>query len=80
MGSGGKKKSRKGGPRQHLPKVGSPEDIKESQREERHMVMQDVGIPVDRLEGSGTGRVLIWVGGAVVVLIALAGLALLILR
>ena len=81
MGSGGKKKrSRKGGPVKHLPKVGSEEDIRRSQREERHMVMRDIGVPVDRMEGSGAGRVAVLVVGGVLVIAALAGLALLIFR
>lgn len=80
MGSKGKKRNRRGGPVQHLPKVGSEEDIRRSQRAERHTVMRDVGIPVDRMEDSGAGRTVLWVAGAVVVVIVLAGLALLVFR
>ena len=80
MGSKGKKKSRRGGPVKHLPKVGTEEDIRRSQRDERHMVMRDVGVPVDRIEDSGSGRALLWIAGVVVVVIVLAGLALLIFR
>jgi hypothetical protein len=44
------------------------------------MVMRDVGVPVDRIEDSGSGRALLWIAGVVVVVIVLAGLALLIFR
>jgi hypothetical protein len=44
MGSRGEKHSRKGGQRQHLPKVGTRDDIRAEQHREREAVADTMGL------------------------------------
>jgi len=67
------KRSRRGKGRQHLPKVGTQDEIREEQHLEREAVLGNFGIH----PGSGTGKVWSWVAGIVVViLVVLAVVAL----
>lgn len=65
MGSRGMKRSRKGGPRQHLPKVGTRDELHEEQHLEREAVgdvMGLGGIPSWVRWGA------LWVGAAILVI------------
>lgn len=72
MGSSGSKKSRKGGHRQHLDKVGqhSHSAAAQEQARERSAVMDVMG-----MGGSGSvSRVIVWVIGAILLVCAIAAL------
>jgi hypothetical protein len=44
MGSQGEKHSRKGGQRQHLPKVGTRDEAREEQHQEREAIADTIGL------------------------------------
>ena len=67
MGSSGSKKTRKGKPRQHLAKVGTPAENRHTQHAAEHDVVGNFGV-----HGKGW---LFW--GAVVVLVAIVAISLL---
>ncbi|MFM8303057.1 MAG: hypothetical protein ACKOA9_01975 [Actinomycetota bacterium] len=72
MGSSGSKKSRKGGKRQHLDKVGqhTHSAAAHEQARERAAVMDVMG-----LGGSGTaGRAVVWTIGVVLLVMAIVAL------
>ena len=72
MGSSGSKKSRKGGKRQHLEKVGqhSHNAAVQEQRRERSAVMDVMG-----MGGSGgAGRTVVWTIGAILLIMAIVAL------
>jgi len=72
MGSSGSKKSRKGGKRQHLDKVGqhTHNAAAQEQRRERSAVMDVMG-----MGGSGgAGRSIVWIIGVILLVMAIVAL------
>ncbi len=72
MGSSGSKKSRKGGKRRHLDKVGqhTHDAAAQSQRRERSAVMDVMG-----MGGSGgAGRTVVWTIGVILLVMAIVAL------
>lgn len=72
MGSSGSKKSRKGGKRQHLDKVGqhTHHAAAQEQRRERSAVMDVMG-----MGGSdGAGRTVMWTIGVILLIMAIVAL------
>ena len=65
MGSSGTKKSRKGGSRQHLAKVGSPAENSHTMHSAERDVVGNFGV--------GGKGLLFWVAVAVIVIIAVGG-------
>ena len=76
MGSSGSKKSRKGGKRQHLDKVGqhTPSAAAHEQKRERSAVMDTMGLG----GASGTSRTIMWIVGAVMLILAIFALLVLV--
>ena len=76
MGSSGSKKSRKGGKRQHLDKVGqnTHQAAAREQKRERSAVMDTMGLG----GASGTSRTIMWIVGAVMLILAIFALLVLV--
>ena len=74
MGSKGSKKRKR---QQHLPKVGTPAENQWAEHQKREEVMHDVGI---HKTSSGSGRVLMVIGGAVALGLVVAAILVLALR
>ncbi|GMU78977.1 MAG: hypothetical protein AMXMBFR46_17700 [Acidimicrobiia bacterium] len=72
MGSSGMKKSRKGGKRRHLDKVGqhSHSAAAHQQARERQAVMDVMGAG----GASGAGKALVWIVGGVMLVLAIVAL------
>jgi hypothetical protein len=72
VGSSGSKKSRKGGKRQHLDKVGqhTPSAAAHEQQRERSAVMDTMGMG----GSSGASRAIMWIVGVVLLILAIVAL------
>ena len=72
MGSSGSKKSRKGGKRQHLDKVGqhTPSAAAREQKRERSAVMDVMGMG----GSSGAGKTVVWIIGVIMIVLAIVAL------
>jgi glycerate kinase len=72
VGSSGSKKSRKGGKRQHLDKVGqhTPSSAAREQQRERAAVMDVMGMG----GAGGAGKALVWIVGIIFIVLAIVAL------